>query len=146
MNSGAENPALYRTLRDTLQRQAEVVSVRFQPDAIQKRYLTAKVDPHRVDPPTGPEPPRLEVHWKLTPPHDEFRIDYADPNTGFHCGWHQDEDHDNLGAAHFQYRTAAMESPEYDGVVFESASPPKLLWECCEALFGDVIPEYSTRQ
>lgn len=97
-------------------------------------------------PPTGPEPPRLEVHWKLTPPHDEFRIDYADPNTGFHCGRHQDEDHDNLGGAHFEYQTASMESPEYDGVVFESGSPPKLLWECCEALFGDVIPDYSARQ
>lgn len=144
MNPGAENPALYRTLRDVLQRQSEVVSVGFEPDAIQKRYVAAEIDPRRVVPSTGPEPPTLEVHWKLTPPHDEFRIDYADPNTAFHCGWHQDEDHEDLGAAHFQYQTASMETPEYEGVVFEAASPPKLLWECCDALFEDVLPSYTT--
>ena len=143
MTLGAENPALYRTLKDVLERHAEITSVRFEPDAIQKRYLAAAIDPQRVVPPTGPELPQLEVHWKLTPPHDEFRIDYADPNVEFHCGWHQDDDHDDLGAAHFQYQTAAMETPAYEGVAFEAASPPKLLWECCEDLFNNVIPDHT---
>lgn len=67
MTPGAENPALYRTVRDILQRQAEVVSVWFEPDAIQKRYVAAEVDPQRVIPSTGPEPLHVEVHWKLTP-------------------------------------------------------------------------------
>ncbi|WP_136591247.1 hypothetical protein [Salinigranum halophilum] len=146
MNRGSENPAIYRTLKDVLERQAEVVSVWFEPDAIQKRYLAAEIEPQRVVPPTGPESPQLEVHWKLTPPHDEFRIDYADPNVGFHCGWHQDEDHTGLGAAHFQYQTAWMETPHYEGVVFEAASPPKLLWECCGELFEDVVPNYTTER
>jgi hypothetical protein len=146
MNSGTENPALYRTLKDVLERQAEVVSVWFEPDSIQKRYLSAEVDPQRVTPPTGPESPQLEVHWKLTPPNDEFRIDYADPNVGFHCGWHQDEDHSDLGVAHFQYQTDSMETLHYDGVVFEAASPPKLLWECCDELFETVIPDHTTRR
>jgi hypothetical protein len=127
MNPGAETPALYRTLRDVLERQAEIVSVWFEPDAIQKRYLTAEVDPQRVVPPTGPESPLLEVYWKLTPPHDEFRIDYSDPNSGFHCGRHQDEDHGDLGAAHFQYQTDSMETPHYERTVFEAESPAKLL-------------------
>ena len=143
MNGGAENPALYRVLRDVLDRQAEVVAVRFEPDAIQKRYLAAAIDPRRVVPPTGPESPRLEVRWQLTPPYDEFRIDYADPNVDFHCGWHRDADHDDLGAAHFQYRTASLDAPEYEAVVFEASSPPKLLWECCDELFESVIPEYT---
>jgi len=143
MNLGAENPALYRTLKDVLERQAEVTAVRFEPDAIQKRYLAAAIDPQRVVPPTGPESPQLEVHWKLTPPHDEFRIDYADPNSGFHCGWHEDDDHDDIGAAHFQYQTASMETPTSEAVVFEASSPPKLLWECCDDLFNNVIPSYT---
>lgn len=143
MNSGAENPALYRVLKDVLERQAGVSSVRFEPDAIQKRYLAAEIDPQRVVPPTSPESPQLEVHWKLTPPHDEFRIDYADPNMRFHCGWHHDEDHNDLGAAHFQYQTASKEAPEYETVVLEAASPPKLLWECCDELFENVIPDYT---
>jgi hypothetical protein len=145
MNPGAENPALYRTLKDVLERQAEVTAVRFEPDAIQKRYLVAEIDPHRVVPPTGPESPRLEVHWKQTPPHDEFRVDYADPNTGFHCGRHRDEDHRDLGTTHFQYRTASMASPPYEEAVFEAASPPKLLWECCGDLFENVISEYTAK-
>jgi hypothetical protein len=143
MNRGSENLALYRTLKDVLERQAEVISVWFEPDAIQKRYLAAEVDPQRVVPPTGPESPQLEIHWNLTPPHDEFRIDYADPNVGFHCGWHRDEDHNELGTAHFQYQTASMEVPHYEGVVFEAASPPKLLWECCDELFENVLPNYT---
>ena len=141
MSSGAENPALYRTLKDVLERQAEVIAVWFEPDAIQKRYLAAEIDPQRVVPPTGPQSPQLEVHWKLTPPHNEFRIDYADPNVGFHCGWHQDEDHNDLGAAHFQYQTAPMETPNYEDAVFEAESPPKLLWECCNDLFETVVPK-----
>jgi hypothetical protein len=140
---GGENPALYRTLKDILERQSEVLSVWFEPDAIQKRYLAAEVDPQRVVPPSGPEPPRLEVHWKLRPPHDEFKVDYADPNADFHCGWHQDEDHENLGTAHFQYQTASMETPHHEGITFEVESPPKLLWECCDRLFEDVIPKYT---
>jgi hypothetical protein len=144
MNPGAENPALYRTLKDVLERQAEVTAVRFEPDAIQKRYLVAEIDPYRVVPPTGPESPQLEVHWKQAPPHDEFRIDYADPNTGFHCGWHRDEGHSDLGATHFQYQTASMTSPQYEEAVFEAESPPKLLWECCTDLFENVIPECTT--
>lgn len=146
MNLGTKNPTLYRTLKDVLKRQAEVVSVWFEPDSIQKRYLTAEIDSQRVTPPTGPESPQLEVHWKLTPPHDELRIDYADPNVGCHCGWHQNEDHSDLGVAHFQYQTDSIETPHYDGVVFEAASPPKLLWECCNELFETVIPDYTTRR
>ena len=140
---GAENPAIYQVLKDVLDRQPEVGSLGFEPDAIQKRYLAAEVDPLRVVPSSGPKAPRLEIHWKLTPPHDEFRIDYADPNTGFHCGWHRDDDHEALGATHFQYRTSAMETPRREGAVFEAESPPKLLWECCDVLFEDVIPRYT---
>ncbi|MCO8267429.1 hypothetical protein NKF06_12735 [Haloferax sp. AB510] len=140
---GSENPEVYRVLKDVLERQSEVVSVWYEPDAIQKRYLAAEVDPVRLVPPTGPEAPTIEVHWKLTPPHDEFRVDYADPNLEFHCGWHQDDDHDDLGPTHFQYRTASMESPHHEKATLEASSPPKLLWECCSRLFDDVIPEYT---
>lgn len=114
MTGGAGNPALYRTLKDILNRQSEVVAVWFEPDAIQKRYLAAEIDPQRVDPPTGPAAPRLTVHWKRTTPHTEFRVDYADPNIPFHCGWHRDDDHSDLGETHFQYETAAMETPNYE--------------------------------
>jgi len=143
MNPGAENPALYRTLKDVLKRQDEVRSVWYEPDSIQKRFLAAEVDPQRIDPPSGPDSPQLEVHWKLIPPHDEFRIDYADPNIAFHCGWHRDDDHTDLGETHFQYKTTSMEIPHHEGVELEAQVPAKLLWECCEDLFENVIPKYT---
>lgn len=52
-NPGSENPVLYRTLKDVLERQAEAISVWFEPDAIQKRYLVAEIGPQRVVPPPG---------------------------------------------------------------------------------------------
>ena len=106
-----------------------------------KRFLAAAVDPHRIMPPSGPDEPRLEVHWQLTPPHDEFRIDYADPNVDFHCGWHRDADHPDLGDTHFQHKTDSMDAPQYEGVEIEAQAAAKILWECCEKLFGTVIPE-----
>ncbi len=143
MTPGAENPALYRTLKDVLERQGEVRSVWYEPDAIQKRFLAAAVDPQRIVPPSGPDAPRVEVHWKLVVPHDVFRIDYADPNLPFHCGWHRDDDHNDIGETHFQYTTPAMETPQYEQVTFEAEAPAKLLWECCEELFANVIPVYT---
>jgi len=141
--TGGQNPAIYRVLKDVLERQAEVVTVRFEPDSIQRRYLAAEIDPSRVVPPTGPEAPSIEVHWKTTPPHNEFRIDYHDPNTGFHCGWHQDDDYDALGAAHFQYQTGEMEEPEREGTRFKAGSPARILWQCCDRLFEDVLGDLS---
>ncbi len=36
-----------------------------------------------------------------------------------------------------------MDTPHHEGVVFEAESPPKLLWECCDDLFENVIPMYT---
>lgn len=141
--SGGQNPGIYRILRDVLKRQPEIVTIQYEPDAIQKRYLSASVDPNRVSPPTGPAPPTVEVRWKTSTPHDEFRIDYADPNLDFHCGWHQDEDHSDLGGAHFQYETGPMDGPAHELVKFEAESPSRLLWECLDRLFESAIPHYS---
>jgi len=143
MNPGGENLALYRTLRDVLKRQQEVRTVWYEPDSIQKRFLAAAVDPQRIVPSSGPDEPQLEVHWKLVPPHDEFRIDYADPNIGFHCGWHCDDDHTDLGETHFQYKTSSMDEPQYEGVDIDAQAPAKILWECCEDLFENAIPQYT---
>ena len=38
---GTENPALYGELKDVVERQPELSEVRYEPDAIQKRYLSA---------------------------------------------------------------------------------------------------------
>lgn len=67
-------------------------------------------------------------------------MDYEDPNTGFHAGWHQDEDHSNLGTAHFQYSMDGKE--ERWGVTFEHEVPSPILWEIIEDLLEDVLHTY----
>jgi len=59
--------------------------------------------------PDSPNSPEPTVKWYRQNPHDWFRINYIDPNTGFHAGRHQDEDHSDLGQAHFQYSAANTE-------------------------------------
>ena len=134
------NPAVYRELRDVLRRQPEITATRFEPDAVQQRYLVASVAPARVDPPTGSESPRIEVRWQVgTPP--RFRIDYTDPNTGFHCGWHRDNDHPDLGETHFQHTRPDDDTPAHEPADLAATAPPKLLWACLDELFTIRLPQ-----
>lgn len=140
---GESNPAVLRVLKDVLERQPEVVDVRYEPDVIQKRRLGAEVATARVEPPTGPEPPRIEVRWSTTHPRDQFHVDYADPNTGFHCGWHRDGDHPELGTTHFQYRLPGAETTTHEPASFDADTPTRILWTCLERLFEDVLPRFT---
>lgn len=137
---GSRTPALYRALKDVLERRAEIVVDTYEPDAIQKRYPAAEVDPRRLTPPTGPDSPTVVVRWEIVTPHDEFRVDYADPNGEFHCGWHRDEAHPELGDVHFQYQTAAMDAPSHEPATFDADAPVRILCTCLERLFEDVLP------
>ena len=139
---GVRNVALYSDLYDVLRRQAVVNDVRYVPDAIQKRYLEATVHPERLTQPTGPEPPTITVKWDTRIPYEWFRIDYADPNTGFHCGWHYDHTHEDLGEAHFQYQRSEMEETKRRPAAFEFESPPRILWDCLVILFTEILPEH----
>ena len=73
-------------------------------------------------------------------PHDWFRVEYTDPNTGFHADWYQDEDHPDLGQAHFQYSVA--EEADRWGITFDHETPSLILWEILEALLEEVRPTY----
>lgn len=138
---GDPNANLYAQLkRDVLDRVPHVTRVEYVPDAIEAKRLRAVFEPDRLGPPTGPDPPTLSVVWYRQQPDDWFRVDYEDPNTGFHAGWHQDEDHSNLGTAHFQYAMGGKE--ERWGVTFEHEVPSPILWEIIEDLLEDVLHTY----
>ena len=139
---GSPNPAVYRELRDVLRRQPEITETWYAPDSVQRRYLVGSIAPARVEPPTGPDAPQIAVRWLST--RDEFRIDYTDPNTGFHCGWHRDDDHPDLGATHFQYERPEDDEPTYEAANFAATTPPKLLWACLDELFSVRLPQLMT--
>jgi hypothetical protein len=133
------NANLYSQLkRDVLDRVPQVDTVQYVPDEIEARRLRATFDPHRLDPPTGPESPELVVDWHRQTPHDWFRVDYADPNTGFHAGWHQDEDHPELGHTHFQQTVDG--NTERRAITLEHDTPSLVLWEIVEELLEVVRP------
>ena len=143
--SSDPNAHLYEQLkRDVLERVPHITTVEYVPDAVEARQLKATFDPDRLEPPTGPDAPELVIEWYRQTPHDWFRVDYSDPNTDFHAGWHQDEDHPNLGKAHFQYAT--NEESDRWTVTFQHKTPSLVLWEIIEDLLETVHPQIAANE
>lgn len=142
---GATDSTVYEGLRDVLRRQPEVTTVAYEPDSITRKFLRATIDPSRVEPPTGPEPPRLDVEWRYEQGAQYYRIHYADPNTGFNCGWHRDGDHPDLGPVHFQYEHPETGS-NHEPAQFSKTVPTEILWIALERLFEEQIPTRTERE
>jgi hypothetical protein len=138
--SGTIDSSVYEGLRDVLQRQPTVAAVTYQPDSIVKRFLRAHVDAERVVPPTGPESPTIDVEWRFTTDEQQYRIHYADPNTGFNCGWHRDDDHPGLGPVHFQYEHPISDERGREPAQFSKSVPTEILWSALGELFEQRLP------
>lgn len=139
--SGTIDSSVYQGLKDVLTRYPLVTTVTYEPDSIVKKYLRAEIDPTRVAPPTGPKPPTLDVEWRFTTATQHYRIHYADPNTGFNCGWHCDEDHPELGPLHFQYETPTTADADRHPDQFKKTLPTEILWAALDRLFETKVPE-----
>lgn len=138
---GDPNAHLYEQLKhDVLERVPHITTVEYFPDTVEASRLRAVFDPNRLTPPTRPQAPELEITWYRQTPHDWFRVNYSDPNTEFHAGWHQDEDHADLGRTHFQYSNA--ETTERQAVTFQHETPSLILWDIIEELLDEVLPTY----
>lgn len=143
---GVTDSTVYEGLRDVLQRQPEVTTVNYEPDTISKKFLRAKIDPSRINPPTGPQSPKLDVEWRYCQSEQYYRIHYADPNTSFNCGWHRDDDHPDLGSVHFQYEQPEMDNPNHQKVNFLKTAPSEILWTVLEQLFEEEIPTRTAQE
>ncbi|XVH32708.1 hypothetical protein ACNS7O_05845 [Haloferacaceae archaeon DSL9] len=139
--SGTIDSSVYEGLKDILQRHPAVTSVAYEPDSIVKKFIQAKVDPDRVVPTTGPKAPTLDVEWRFVGDESQFRIHYADPNTGFNCGWHRDDDHPELGVVHFQYHNPQSDETNHEAAQFEKETPTEVLWTILDRLFQERLPE-----
>ncbi|MCQ4333112.1 hypothetical protein KM295_06300 [Natronomonas sp. F2-12] len=113
----------------------------YEPDSIVRRYLRAEIAPSRVVPPTGPDSPSIEVEWRFVGQEPYYRIHYADPNTGFNCGWHRDDDHADLGPIHFQYKHPETGCSSHERATFEKTIPTEILWSALDTLFEERIPK-----
>lgn len=137
---GTTDSSVYEGLKDVLQRHPAVTSVTYEPDSIVKRYLCARIDPDRVIPPTGPASPTLDVEWRFVDDEPYYRIHYADPNTGFNCGWHRDDDHPELGPVHFQHEHPVRDESDHQRAQFQKTIPTEILWTALDRLFQERIP------
>lgn len=137
---GVTDSTVYEGLKDVLQRQPEVTSVEYKPDSITKKFLRATVSSTRVPVPTGPEPPALDIEWRYYRDETYYRIHYHDPNTGFNCGWHCDDDHPDLGPVHFQYEHPERDECDYASAQFTKTLPTEILWEAIDRLFDECLP------
>lgn len=142
--------------RAVLDRVPHITAIEYVPDDIEATQARVMFDPTRLDPPTGPDPPEPTIKRYRQNPRDWFRSNYTDPNTGFHAGWHRNEDHSDLGRirhsdlgrtrhsdlgrTRFQYSLGDDE--ERWGIAFEHETPSPSLREIVEALLGEGRPDY----
>lgn len=135
---GDPNANLYYQLkRDVLDRIPEITTVAFVPNRAEASKLTASFDPAQLETVTGDEAPTLTITWYRQTPTDWFRVNYSNPNTGVHAGWHQDEDHPELGPAHFQYTDG--DETTYRELTFDHETPSLVLWEILEHLLAAAV-------
>lgn len=140
---GTIDASVYQGLRDVLDRHPKITTVEFEPDSISKEFIRANVAPARIDPPTGPDSPVIDVEWRFQRDTEYYRIHFADPNSGFNCGWHRDDDHPDLGPVHFQYENQKSGVLEREGAEFREIVPTEVLWTALRRLFEEKIPAYA---
>lgn len=137
---GVTDSSVYKGLSDVLRRQPEVTSITYEPDSITRQFLRAQLAPDRLRQATGPESPTIDVEWRYVDDEQYYRIHYADPNTGFNCGWHRDEDHPDLGPVHFQCAHPSTDESKYESAQFAKTLPTEILWSALEELFDKRLP------
>jgi len=141
---GTIDASVYHGLRDVLNRHPTVTTVEFEPDSISKEFIRATVAPSRIEPPTGPDSPIIDVEWRFRGETEYYRIHYADPNTGFNCGWHRDADHPEIGPVHFQYDHPETGDTDHTRAEFAKSVPTEILWTALQRLFETKVPAYTS--
>lgn len=76
----------------------------------------------------------VEAEWRPRPDRDAFRVQYAEADAAWSCGWHQYETHPDLGPCHFQVDHAAWDEPHREPATFPDPNPMAVLEACLDRL------------
>jgi len=126
---------IHKRLRDRLRRTEGVVEVRAEPSSMRPTQVSAVLDMSEfLDEGYESVKAELEVEWRPRQDRDEFRVQYNESGTEWSCGWHQDDDHDELGPAHFQVNHSEWDEGQYEAASFEDTNPMAVLEDCLEEL------------
>ena len=138
---------VHKRVATRLRREASVTVVNADPSPMRPVRLVATFDcAVFFDQTSDTDEATLEFEWRPHTERDEFRIQYNEPGTGWSCGWHQDETHENLGPSHFQVDHEAWGAPHRESASFTDSNPMAILETCLSELRDRVpnLPE-STR-
>ncbi|MDZ7688747.1 MAG: hypothetical protein U5J64_08520 [Halobacteriales archaeon] len=126
---------IHKRVRDRLRRTEGVVEVRAEPSSMRPTRVRAVLDTETF---LGQEYEReraeLEVEWRPRSERDAFRVQYNEPGSPWSCGWHQDDDHEELGPCHFQVDHADWEEGYHEPGGVEDTNPMAVIEKCLKEL------------
>lgn len=123
-----------KRFRDRLRRTDGVLEVRAEPSSMRPTRVLAVLDTSEFLGMEHESEAELEIEWRPRKERDEFRIQYNEFGTKWSCGWHQDDDHEELGPVHFQLNHLEWEEGQYEAASFEDKNPMAVLEDCLEKL------------
>jgi len=122
---------MHKRLKDRLRRTEGVVELRAEPSSMRPTQVHAVLDTKTFfGREYEPERAELEVEWRPRSDRDVFRLQYNEPGTPWSCGWHQDDDHEELVPCHFQVNHADWDEGYYEPCTFEDTNPMAVLERC----------------
>jgi hypothetical protein len=118
-----------------------VTRVTSEPSAARPVRVEARLDTEAfLDRPYGPGTATLEAEWRPRPDRDAFRVQYAEDDAAWSCGWHQDRTHLDLGACHFQVDHVTWDDSYREPATFPDPNPMAVLEVCLDRL-RERVPE-----
>lgn len=126
---------IHKRFRNRLERAPFVEHVQARPSPMRPTHLVATIDAtswfgedYRSD------TARLEVEWRPRDGRDWFRIQYAEAQPDWSCGWHQDGTHEDVGPNHFQVDSADWDESRREPCTFDDSNPMAVLESCLQTL------------
>lgn len=98
-------PRLYETLRHRLGKEPGCYEVRVRPSRARPRTVQARVEPVEfLNQKYAVEDATLTVQFSYprAVDYEYYVVEWSEPDRDIGIGWHQDEDHPDLGECHFQ--------------------------------------------
>lgn len=108
---------LYEAIRRRLGKEPGCYAVRLQPSRARPRTIETRVDPEEFLSQTYPiDEAKLEITFSYprTVDYEYYIIEWSEVDRDLGLGWHQDEDHPDIGECHFQI--------DYSGTTVERSS------------------------
>ncbi len=134
---------IHKRIRDRLRHTEGVMEVRAKPNSMRPIRVHAVLDTSEFIGEEYESEAELEVEWRPRQERDEFRIQYNEFGTEWSCGWHQDDDHEELGPVHFQVNHSEWDGGHHEAASFGDKNPMAVLEDCLEKLKSKVaeLPE-----